>query len=147
MAQICKKMYSSDKMDWGTPQALYDQLDAEFHFNLDAAASDENHKHKNYYTSYDDGLNSEWSSSTFCNPPYGRAVGSWVHKAYMESLKGNTVVMLLFARTDTAWFHDWVHGKAEIRFLRGRIKFEGAKYNAPFPSMIVIYRGKNAERK
>ena len=49
--------------------------------------------------------------------------------------------MLLPARTDTKWFHDHVYGIAEIRFLCGRIKFSNAKYNAPFPTMVVIYRG------
>jgi len=49
--------------------------------------------------------------------------------------------MLIPARTDTKWFHEYVYGKAEIRFVRGRLKYGNAKWNAPFPSMIVIYRG------
>ena len=75
------------------------------------------------------------------NPPYGREIGHWVKKAYETSLKGSTVVCLLPARTDTKWFHDYIYGKAEIRFIRGRLKFSGNKYNAPFPNMIVIFRG------
>ena len=73
----------------------------------------------------------------WCNPPYGRQIGKWVKKA---AECGATVVMLLPARTDTAWFHNYILGKAEIRFLRGRLKFGDSKNSAPFPSMIVIYR-------
>ena len=77
----------------------------------------------------------------FCNPPYGRNIGKWVEKAYTESQKPNTlVVMLIHARTDTRWFHNWVYGKAEIRFIKGRLKFGGQKNNAPFPSMVVVYK-------
>lgn len=75
----------------------------------------------------------------FCNPPYGREIGKWVRKCYEESLKGALVVMLIPARTDTAYFHDWIYGKAEIRFVRGRLHFNESKQGAPFPSMIVIY--------
>ena len=78
----------------------------------------------------------------FCNPPYGRGIGKWVEKAYMESQKPNTlVVMLIPARTDTKWFHEFIYGKAEVRFVKGRLKFGGSKGNAPFPSMIVIFKG------
>ena len=82
---------------------------------------------------------------TKCNPPYGREIGKWVQKAYTEHVHGDvTIVMLIPARTDTSYFHDYIYGKAEIRFLRGRLKFEdenGAAMNpAPFPSMVVIYR-------
>ena len=52
---------------------------------------------------------------------------------------GATVVMLLPARTDTRWFHDYIYGKAEVRFIRGRLKFGGSKNSAPFPSMVVIF--------
>ena len=76
----------------------------------------------------------------WCNPPYGREIGKWVEKAYNESLKGAMVVMLLPARTDTKWFHDYIYGKAEIRFVRGRLKFGDSKNSAPFPSMVVIFR-------
>lgn len=77
---------------------------------------------------------------TFCNPPYGREIGKWVRKAYEESKKGPTVVMLLPARTDTKWFHDYIYGKAEIRFIRGRLKFGGGENSAPFPSMVVVFQ-------
>lgn len=77
----------------------------------------------------------------FCNPPYGRGIGDWVKKAYEESQEPNTlVVMLIPARTDTKWFHEYIYGKAEIRFIKGRLKFGGCKNAAPFPSMVVIFK-------
>lgn len=85
----------------------------------------------------------------FCNPPYGREVGKWVRKAYEEAQSGTTVVLLIPARTDTTYFHDYIYGKAEIRFIRGRLRFtdeEGNAYApAPFPSMVVIYNGAKEE--
>lgn len=77
----------------------------------------------------------------YCNPPYGREIGLWVKKAYEESLSGQLVVMLLPARTDTKWFHDYILGKAEIRFVRGRLKFGDSNNSAPFPSMVIVYNG------
>jgi len=77
----------------------------------------------------------------FCNPPYGRSLKDWVEKCYLEGGKQNTtVVMLIPARTDTKYFHDYIYGKSEIRFLKGRLKFGDSKNSAPFPSMICIYR-------
>lgn len=83
-----------------------------------------------------------WSGTVWCNPPYGREIGKWVKKAAEKTC---TVVMLLPARTDTAWFHDFIYGKAEIRFVRGRLKFGGCRNSAPFPSMVVIFRRKSDE--
>lgn len=80
----------------------------------------------------------------FCNPPYGRVIGDWVKKAYEESKKPDTlVVMLIPARTDTKWFHDYIYHKAEIRFIKGRLKFGGSNNSAPFPSMVVIYNNES----
>ena len=78
----------------------------------------------------------------FCNPPYGRAITDWVEKAYREGTKDNTiVVMLIPARTDTRYFHDFIQHRSEIRFVKGRLKFGNSKQAAPFPSMVVIFRG------
>ena len=88
------------------------------------------------------GLSQDWDCDVcWCNPPYGREIGRWVEKAYktVEQNK-NTVVMLLPARTDTKWFHEYIYGKAEVRFIKGRLKFGGAKNSAPFPSMVVVFR-------
>lgn len=78
--------------------------------------------------------------SVFCNPPYGKELSKWVMKSYWESQKPDTVVVMLIpARTDTRWFHDYIYGKAEIRFIKGRLRFNNSKNNAPFPTMIVVF--------
>lgn len=128
------------KDDWETPEELFNELNDEFHFTLDAAASEENTKCWYYYDKETNGLKHPWSTRTFVNPPYGRSVGNWVAKAYQEHKKGCTVVMLLAARTDTKWFHAFIYKKAEIRFIKGRLKFGKSKNSAPFPSMIVIWK-------
>lgn len=135
-------MFSSEKDDWETPQDLFDELDEEFHFTLDAASSDLNAKCEKHYTIEDDGLSQSWEgNNVFLNPPYGRTMKDWMRKAYEESQRENTtVVALVPARTDTAWFHDYVYGKAELRFLRGRLKFGECENSAPFPSLVVVYR-------
>ena len=131
-------LFTSNKDSWETPQWLFDQLDEEFGFTLDVCAFPENAKCSEYYTPEQDGLIQDWEGVCWMNPPYGRKIGDWVRKAYESSQRGATVVCLLPARTDTAWWHDYCV-KWEIRFLRGRLKFGGAKWNAPFPSAIVIF--------
>jgi phage N-6-adenine-methyltransferase len=133
--------FSSKDMTWATPPDLFAGLDAEFGFTLDVCALPTNTKCARYFTPEVDGLAQDWRGEVcWMNPPYGGAIGGWLAKARQEAERGATVVCLVPARTDTAWFHDNVLGKAEIRFLRGRIKFVGAEYNAPFPSMLVVYR-------
>lgn len=132
-----------NKIDWETPEWLFETLNKEFCFDLDVCANSENHKCSRYFTAEQNGLAHSWSGyRVWCNPPYGRAIPSWVEKAEKEVAENGCklAVLLLPARTDTEWFHRFVYGKAEVRFLRGRIKFVGAKYVAPFPSMVVIYR-------
>jgi site-specific DNA-methyltransferase (adenine-specific) len=139
-------MYSSaaKKMDWSTPQDLFDRLNEEFHFTLDPCADDFNHKCDRYYTEEQDGLQQDWSGErVFCNPPYGKDVPKWVKKCHDETrFRGcELVVMLIPARTDTRWFHDYIYHKAdEVRFVKGRIRFGGQTTNAPFPSMVVVFR-------
>ena len=139
-------MYSSETPEWGTPQDLFDKLNDEFHFDLDIAASDSNHKCERYYTKETDGLahRDEWSGRVWCNPPYGRVIGDWVKACAEYSKKFNLAVMLLPARTDTKWFHDYIYSNpdAEIRFLKGRLHFNDSKNSAPFPSMVVVFRKK-----
>ena len=136
-------MFSSKKNDWTTPQNFYNKLNAEFHFTLDPCADETNHKCVKYYTKEENGLLHSWEGETvFCNPPYGREIAKWVKKCYCESKKANTtVVCLIPARTDTEYFHDFIYNKAEIRFIRGRLKFGNSQNSAPFPSMIVIFKG------
>lgn len=135
-------MFSSKTDDWATPQDFFDKLDLEFQFTLDPCADLHNHQCARYYNREQDGLIHDWGGKrVFCNPPYGKEIAKWVQKSFEESRKKNTlVVMLIPARTDTKYFHDFIYGKAEIRFIRGRLKFGNAKTAAPFPSMVVIFR-------
>lgn len=135
-------MFSSENEVWATPQDFYDKLNEEFNFNLDPCATYENAKCSKYFTIDDDGLIQDWKGYTvFCNPPYGRKIYDWVKKCSEESKKDNTtVVMLIPARTDTRYFHEFIYHKAkEIRFIKGRLKFGDSKNCAPFPSMVVIF--------
>ena len=138
---ISESLYSSKTDMWETPQELFDELDKEFQFDLDVCAIPENAKCKRYYTPEHDGLIQPWDGTCWCNPPYGRNIGQWVRRALFASVGGATVVMLLPARTDTKWFHDYIYKRAEIRFVKGRLKFGNSKNSAPFPSMIVVFRG------
>lgn len=138
-------LWSSKSDNWATPQDFFDKLNEEFHFTLDPCADDLNHKCEKYFTAEQDGLAQSWAGErVFCNPPYGRTVAKWVEKAFDEVYAGNCplAVMLLHARTDTRWFHDYIHHRAEVRLIKGRLKFGGQTENAPFPSMVVIFRGK-----
>ena len=138
--------FSSQSDDWETPHWLFQELDREFHFTLDPCATPANAKCKQFYTKEDNGLTKDWTGVVFLNPPYGRNVGKWIRKAYFESQRGVTVVCLLPARTDTVWWHRYCL-KGEIRFLKGRVKFGGAKNSAPFPSVIVIFKGQRERKK
>lgn len=139
---ISKALYSSNSDEWATPEEIFNQLDDEFHFNLDPCASDTNYKCDKYYTAENDGLSQDWGGNrVFCNPPYSE-IDKWVEKSYRESRHDNTLVVLLIpSRTDTRYFHNFIYQRAEIRFIKGRLKFNQSKNNAPFPSMVVIYRG------
>lgn len=141
MKALDKALFSSASVEWETPQDFFESLDAEFHFTLDPCCTDENAKCEKHYTRQQDGLSQSWKGETvFCNPPYGKEIGLWVEKCSEEAGGGATVVMLIPARTDTAWFHKYIYKKADIRFIRGRLKFGGSKNSAPFPSMVVIFR-------
>lgn len=123
-----------------TPRRLFDELDREFGFVLDVCALPENALCTRYFTPEEDGLSRDWGDGAcYMNPPYGRAIGLWMAKAYDASRAGATVVCLLPARTDTGWFHDFAL-KGEVRYLRKRLKFEGENRNAPFPSIVVVFR-------
>ena len=148
-----KALLSSKNMCWCTPQEFFDKLNEEFCFTLDAAATDKTAKCPLYFTPETDGLKSSWKvaggGTVFCNPPYGREIGKWVQKAYEEAQTGTPIVLLIPARTDTRYFHVFIYHKAEIRFIRGRLRFTDDDGNAadpaPFPSMLVIYNGKAAK--
>lgn len=152
---IAKAMFSSATDNWPTPQSFYDTLDAEFGFTVDACASTTNHKAPHYYAldhadpHRRDGLAGDWAfdarnsgGSTYCNPPYGRGIDRWMAKAADTARAGVTVVCLVPARTDTRWFHDHVLAEgAEVRFVKGRLKFGNATAGAPFANLVIVYRG------
>lgn len=129
---------SSQTVEWPTPQHLFNQLDREFHFTVDVAATPTNTKCERFYTVDDDGVSQDWTGETvWCNPPYGDQLKHWVWKAAHSAA---TVVMLVPARTDVKWFHDYVLPLAEVRFIRGRLKFGDATTPAPFPTMLCVWR-------
>jgi len=125
-----KILFSSASDHWSTPKEVYDDLNARFNFNFDPCP----------LGGGIDGLNIYWGERNFVNPPYSQ-LRAWCKKAYEESLKGKLVVMLIPSRTDTKAWHDYCMKADEIEFIKGRLKFGGAKNSAPFPSAIVIFRG------
>lgn len=135
-------MFSRNSDEWATPQNFYDEINKEFNFNLDPCSTKENHKCEMYYTIEENGLEKNWGGyRVFCNPPYSQ-ISKWVEKAFYETKKDNTLVVLLIpSRTDTRYFHDYIYQRSEIRFVKGRLKFGDGKNSAPFPSMLVIFRG------
>ena len=127
---INKGLFSSFSVDWRTPRKFYEGLDEEFHFNDDPCP-----------IGGSGGLDREWGTRTFVNPPYGRIIEKWIQKGHEESKKGKIIIMLLPSRTDTKWFHEYILPHAsEIRFIKGRLKFNEHKNSAPFPSMVVIFK-------
>ena len=137
-----KVLFSSKSMEWATPREFFRKLDSQFDFTLDPCARSHNALCSKYFTPDDDGLIQDWSGNkVFVNPPYGRGIGHWVKKAYEEGCKdGTTVVMLIPARTDTKYWHDYAMKADEIRLIKGRLKFGGGKNSAPFPSAVVVFR-------
>lgn len=140
MAQF-KTKFQSRRQDWETPDSIFGPLNEEFGFTLDVCATPENTKCKRFFTEDDDGLTRGWHGVCWMNPPFG-VQGKWVKKAYEEAKKGTTVVCLLPARTNTNWWHDYCM-RGEIRFIRGRPKFKGAKHGLPQPLAIVIFWGQS----
>ena len=133
--------FSSTTDEWPTPQWLFDALHKEFGFTLDVCSTHENAKCAKHYTREDDGLKKPWAAEVcWMNPPYGEAIKAWMARAHDAAMhEGSTVVCLVPARTDTAWWHEYAM-KHEIRFLRGRLKFGEATDAAPFPSAVIVMR-------
>ena len=137
-------MFSSKTGEWGTPQEFFDKLDWRFGpFDLDPCADCVNAKTANFYTEAEDGLSKDWGGHiSFVNPPYGRGIEKWIQKAYQESRKEDTiVVMLIPARTDTKYWHQNVMKADEVHFVKGRLKFGDSENSAPFPSAVVVFDG------
>lgn len=129
--------FMSQRMDWKTPKAVYQTLDAEFAFNHDPCPAG--------WNGIIDGLTSSWGTSSYVNPPYGVHLPLWVKKSYEQWQEGKTVVMLIPSRTDTRWWHDYCMQASEIRFIKGRLKFDDQENSAPFPSAIIVFRGGDAK--
>lgn len=130
-------MKSSATDEWYTPQTFFQKYDDIYHFDLDVCSTHDNAKCDHHFTKEDDGLEQSWGGHVcWMNPPYGREIGKWVKKA---ATSGTTVVCLLPARTDTAWWHEWVIPHGKVEFIRGRLKFGGCKNSAPFPSAVVTF--------
>lgn len=158
-------MFSSKSGLWATPQDFFDKLNEKWDFDWDVCATADNAKCDNYFSPEDNALEQPWEGTCFMNPPYGREIGDWIEKAHTEVLNGVITVVLLPARTDTKWFHDFIYNIYDIEFIKGRLKFGteeywqwvwrqkfidgklnklygkyGQKNSAPFPSMIVIFK-------
>ncbi len=131
-----KVHFSSQRLDWQTPDEVFNKLNSEFHFDFDPCPINPTF----------DGLNTPWGQSNFVNPPYGREIGKWIKKGYIESKLGKIVVFLIPSRTDTKWWHEYCMKAQEIRFIKGRLKFKGATNSAPFPSAIVIFKNSSVLR-
>ena len=125
-------LFSSISDYWKTPKRFYKKLDKEFDFNFDPCPENPDF----------DGLLIEWKERNFINPPYSE-VEKWIEKGYRESVKGKLCVFLVASRTDTRWFHNYCLKYAkEIRFIKGRLKFNDTENSAPFPSCIIIFDGR-----
>ena len=125
-----KGLMSSIKQDWKTPKYLYE----EFNFDFDPCPVDPQF----------DGLSIDWGKRNFVNPPY-KNIALWISKGYQEWLKGKLIVFLIPARTDTKYFHNWIYPFAELRFIKGRLKFDDEKGSAPFPSLICVLRPRDPQ--
>jgi len=136
--------YNGNGREWRTPPEVFVPLQAEFAFTLDPCATAQNAQCPRFFTEREDGLAQAWGTErVFMNPPYGREIYAWTRKAREASQAGALVVGLLPASTDLAWWHEDIIGHAEIRYLRGRVRFlTDGPYRASgfFPSVIVVWR-------
>lgn len=132
---------SARRDDWETPQGLFDELNREFRFTLDAAASFETRKCERYLTEEEDALKADiFDQVVWCNPPYGKGLLGWVGAFVTWSLNGCTVVTLLPASTDTEWFEAAYHWADEMRLLTGRVQFVGTTSSNPGGSAVFVFR-------
>jgi site-specific DNA-methyltransferase (adenine-specific) len=144
MATRNRGRYYGNGRDWATPPEVFEPLDAEFGFTLDPCCTVATAKCPKFYTEAEDGLQRDWHDErVFMNPPYGREIAAWTRKAREEAERGTLVVGLLPASTDLGWWHeDILAPGAEVRFIRGRVRFlcDGRWANAFMPSVVVVWR-------
>lgn len=142
-------LLSSKSTEWQTPWDFFRAWDATFNFDLDVCAKPHNTKCPEYFSPAQNGLLQPWvGRRCWCNPPYARGnagVAAWVKKAAVETVQPNTLaVLLLPARTDTRWFHEFIFNVAAVWFVKGRIPFvdefgKRPKNGATFPSMVCVW--------
>lgn len=147
---IAKQLLSSRDQTWATPVEYFNRLDAIFNFRLDPCCAVETAKCPIFYTKEDDGLKQAWheTGNTYVNPPFGRELPKWMRKCKEEAENGITVVMLIPARVDTSYWHEYAFKSASyVCFVKGRIKFElhgtdtpkDEWVSAPFPNAIIVF--------
>lgn len=142
-----KEKFDTGKQTWKTPDIIFLPLDSEFSFETDLACDEENKLCPIGFTEQDESLSKEWVGVNWLNPPFGK-VKLWVKKAYEETRKdGTIIVMLIFSKTNTVWWHDYVMRAKEVRLIKGRPKFKGAKHGLPFPLSIVVFQKTNTPVK
>lgn len=137
--------FDSIRQDWNTPKDLFKKIDEEFHFEWDLASSSDNALCSNFYTKEEDGLKQNWTGACWLNPPYGdrsSKMVDWIKKAYLDTQNNSdlTVVMLIPARTNTKWFHEYCMKSYEIKFICGRPKFGDSKHGLPQPLVLVVFK-------
>lgn len=145
---LFKNKFDSIKQDWNTPDDLFNRINEEFNFEYDLAASDSNAKCSKFFTQKEDGLKQKWDGVCWLNPPYGdksSKMVDWIKKAYNDTQQNPnlTVVMLIPARTNTKWFHQFCMKAAELRFICGRPKFGDSKHGLPQPLVLVVFKMSN----
>ena len=152
-AQTMRVMMSSKSHTWTTPKWFFDAVERLFvenhggGFDLDAAASLENHLAPKFYTVADDALSKPWRGRVWCNPPYGDLAPKFILKAYRESLLGAVVAVLVPVRSDTKAWHEVVSKASEIRLIKGRLKFGESADAAPFPSALAVFKRGISDRR
>ena len=139
--QLANSKGCANKDKWETPDKIFSLLNEEFGFTLDPCCEIHTAKCDKYFTEAEDGLLQDWSGEVvFVNPPYSRGnIDKWMKKCYDESLKGTIIVALIPVSSSAKWWHEYVWNKSHIHYFKGRIRFVGAPFTAPFSSCLAIY--------
>lgn len=152
MSILGKEKFKSGRQDWSTPDNLFLLLDREFNFEIDVAASYKNTKCNKFISKEEDSMKQSWNGICWLNPPYGDVGGytlkKWIEKSYNESQKDNCVVVILIpSKTNTIWWHKYCMRAKEVRFIKGRPKFDDYIHGLPFPLSVIVFEKHNKETK
>jgi len=144
MARFTENKFKTENQSWETPDELFNILNEEFLFDIDVAANNNNKKCDKFINEKKNALIKEWEGTCWLNPPYGgkreNSLKNWVKRAFEQSRKKNcVVVMLIPARTNTIWWHEYIMRAKEIRLIRGRPKFKGNIHGLPWPLAIIVF--------